>query len=310
MEGRFLYVDDGFASETSENQHSSTTYLNLPRDLSLANRKNFAMTSKKGVPLVYHCKLTILRPLQDDTNVGLYTLVGTAQKNWVTRNASVKLHYARENMFKKSGIKRSERGRYDSTIRLVFDSASQTWEVPSFNDGSSLFTASGSEWDNTQIAIDQDSDLVPALFGSVVDEGSSISAGTFNIQNAYLNSRRKPPLDDVLPAETSAAYSIIRALFKHETPVVVAAVSAMADSNQDLTPYDTDAAAGTFSSIAIAGILELGNMASTSGTMFVDIPFGICQVIHAKQTQNNSDGSMEGNVLMHVEVLGFSELEG
>lgn len=309
MEGRFLYTDDGFASETAENSHTSLTYLNLPRDLSLANRKNFAMTSRKGVPLVYHCKITVLRPLQDDTNVGLYTLVTTAQKNWVTRNASVKLHYAREKMFKNAGIKRSERGRYDSTLRLVFDSASQTWEVPGFGDNTAIYTATGSEWDNTKIAIDEDSDLVPALFGSIANEAAAISAQTFNIQNAYLNSRRKVELDDLTSAESSAEHSIIRSMFNVED-TVDDELSEIADDNQDQPPYDSDASAGTFTSAAFAGIVELGNMASTSGTMYCDIPFGICQVVNTKQTQDNGNSAMEGNVVMHVDVLGFSEMEG
>lgn len=309
MEGRFLYTDDGFAGQTAANQHASATYLNLPRDLALANRKNFAMTSKKGVPLVYHCKFTVLRPLQDDTDVGLYSLILTAQKNWVTRNASVKLHYAREQMFKNAGIRRSERGRYDSTMRLVFDSGSQTWEVPNFTDAAATYTVSGSEWDNTKIAIDEDSDLTPALFGAIVNEASSISAQTFNIQNAYLNSRRKVELDDMTSAESSAEHSIIRSMFNVED-TVDDELSEIADDNQDQPPYDSDAVAGTYASIAIAGVIELGNMASTSGTFFCDVPFGICKVLHAKQTQDNGDGSMEGNVLMHVEVLGYSEMEG
>jgi len=310
MEGRLNYKDDGFSSESVENMHVSTTYLNLPRDLALANRKNFTMTTKKGVPQVYHCKFTVLRPVQDDTDVLLTASVFTAQKNWVTRNASVKLHYGREKMFKKAGIKRSERGRYDSTIRLVVDSASQTWEVPIFTDTNSVYTATGSEWDNTVISTDEDTSLVPALFGSVVDESSSVSASTFNIQNAYLNSRRKPPVDDLLPAESSSSHSILRTLFTTELPNVETAVSDLADSNQDETPYDTDAAAGTFTSIAMAGITQIGNAANPIGVFYADIPFGICQMLMVKQTLDDNDGDMRYDVPYHVEILGFSEMEG
>jgi len=310
MEGRFLYNDTGFASETAENAHATTTYLNLPRDLSLANRKNFTMTSKKGVPLVYHCKATVLLPPQDDADVLLHSLISTAQKNWVTRNASVKFHYAREKMFKNAGIKRSERGRYDSTTRLVYDSSSQTWLVPSFTTASATYTTGGSEWDNTKISIREEDSLVPALFGPVINEGSSYTATTFNIQNAYLNSRRKVEIDDMTSDESSAELSIIRSMFnigdfRHEE------LSEIADDNQDQPPYDSDAYDGTYSSEAFAGIVQLGlNGGATGATMFVDIPFGIAKWSNIKQTSDDSNGAMEGNVLMHLEVLGFSEMEG
>lgn len=310
MEGRFLYTDSGFSSESSENQHATTTYINLPRDLALANRKNFTMTSKKGVPLVYHCKVTIFRAMEDDAKVMMNSYILTAQKNWVTRNASVKLHYGRENMFKKAGIRRSERGRYDKTLRLVYDNAGQTWAVPTFNDASASYTATGSEWDNTVIAIDEDTSLVPALFGSIVDESSTVSASTFNIQNAYLNSRRKVPVDDLEVAESSQSHSIIRSLFTTEIPAVETAVSDLADSNQDETPYNSDAAAGTFTSAAIAGAVQIGNISTTGGTMYVDIPFGIFGLINNKQTTDDGVASMEGNITILLEVLGFSELEG
>lgn len=309
MEGRLNYEDDGFASETSENAHASTTYLNLPRDLALANRKNFGMTTKKGVPLVYHCKFTVLRPIQDDTDVLLTAAVFTAQKNWVTRNASVKLHYAREKMFKNAGIRRSERGRYDSTLRLVFNSASQTWEVPLFVDGTATYDATGSEWDNTKISIDEDADLVPALFGSIINEASSISGATFNIQNAYLNSRRKVELDDITSAESSAEHSILRSMFNVED-AVDDELSEIADDNQDQPPYNSDASAGTFTSAAMGGITQIGNISFPIGVFYADIPFGICQVLMSKQTLDDSNGDMSSDVSYLVEVLGHSEMEG
>jgi hypothetical protein len=87
-------------------------------------------------------------------------------------------------------------------------------------------------------------------------------------------------------------------------------LSEIADDNQDQPPYNSDAVAGTFTAQAIAGVTELGNMASTSGVMYCDIPFGICKLVNAKQTQDNGTSSMEHNVIVHVEVLGFSEMEG
>ena len=39
--------------------------LNLPKDLSILNRRGYASTTKKGVPLIYRCKVDFY--LQDET---------------------------------------------------------------------------------------------------------------------------------------------------------------------------------------------------------------------------------------------------
>lgn len=298
----------GFPGEVTENYFGTRNYLNLARDMSAVNRKAFHMTSTKGVPLVYHCRFTVIRPLEDDNDVLTYVAVGGAQENWVTRNASVKLHYAREKMFQNAGIRKSERGRYDKTIRLNYDSRSQTWTLPILTDNNSLFTDIG-EWDVSKIAIDEDTDLTPCLFGSVMNEEAAINGDTFNIQNAYLNSRRAPEQDEG-DDEGSAPHSIIRSLFNVED-AIDDEVQAIAQDNQDMTPYDHDGIAGSFTSVSLKGFSLMGATGGTIVQTFdVDIPFGICEVVTVKQTQDDSNSDMEGTVPLLVEVLGISEMQG
>lgn len=298
----------GFPGETSDTQFVTKNYLNLARDYSAANRKNMHMTSAKGVPLVYHTRMTFVRPTTDDQDVIMGIAVGGAQSNWITRNASVKLHHAREAMFKNAGIRKSERGRYDKTLRLNFDAASQTWTLPSFTDNNSVFSAIG-EWDVSKIAIDDDTDLTPVLFGSVASEESAINAATFNIQNAYLNSRRAVEEDEG-DDEGSAPHSIIRSMFNVEDSVDDE-LQAIAQGNQDLTPYDHDGVAGTFTSVSPLALAGLGNTGGLPFVTFdVDIPFGLCEVTISKQTQDGSTSDMAATPALHVQLLGISEMQG
>ncbi len=308
MEGRLQYTLTGFNSN-ADNLDTQEGYINLARDLSMVNRKGFDMTSSKGVPLVYHVRMTALRPSQDDTDVLTSVAVGCAQENWVTRNASVKTHFGREKMYKNAGVTKSDRGRYDKTLRLNYDAASQTWLLPLMQDGSTTFDATGADWDPSKIAIGEDADLIPTLFGAVVNEESAISAATFNIQNAYLASRRKPSIDDETDTEDVAVHSILRQMF-----VVDDAdsdeIQAIAHSLGDEPPYDSDAVAGTFTSMTTLGFGQIGNLANPQFSFDVDIPFGIFAMDIAKQTVDNATGDMAHDPIIRIEVLGISEMQG
>lgn len=311
MEGRLLYSLGGWPSG-ADNDDQQNYYVNLARDLSLANRKEFHQCSTKGVPLVYHCRVTVNRGHVDDADVITNFAIGTAQSNWVTRNAAVKTHFAREAMYKNAGVKKSERGRYDKTLKLNYNAASQTWQLPQFSDGTSTFDTTGSDWDPSTISIDDDASLVPCLFGTVVDEESTINAATFNIQNAYLSSRRKPQVDDMSAAEDVATSSILRQMFELDDERDDE-IQALTQSVGDGTPYDSDAVAGTYTSEAIAGYGVVGNLASPFLTMDVDIPFGMMQITVRKKTSDGattSSGGMGNALPLHLEVLGISEMQG
>ena len=306
MEGRLNYKETGFDA-TNATSDTTTSYVNLARDLAAANRKNFEQTTRKGVPLVYHCKLTVYRDFITD-RIGTQTqaIVATAQKNWVFRNGAVKLHAGREKMFRNAGIKKSDRGRYDKTIRYAWNAHNQTWITPLFLDGASTFTDFG-EWDLSKIAIDQDTELVPALYGAVFDEASATTGDNFNMPNAYLNSRRKIDLDDLPSAHGAADHSIIRSMFNVED-ATDDELQVIADDNQDLPPYNQDSHMGSFTSKATAEYAVTGNYGAPKDTIYFDAPFGLFELVMLKST--DSAGNLSADIPFHVEVLGISEMQG
>jgi hypothetical protein len=306
MEGRLNYKETGFDA-TSATSDTTTAYHNLSRDLSAANRKNFEQTTRKGVPLVYHCKLTVYRDfLTDRVASQLHAIVGTAPKNWVFRNGAVKLHAGREKMFRNAGIKKSDRGRYDKTIRYAWNAHNQTWATPLFLDGASTFTDFG-EWDLSKIAIDQDTELVPALFGAVFDESAATTGDNFNMPNAYLNSRRKIDLDDLPAAHGAADHSIIRSMFNVEDSTDDE-LQVIADDNQDLPPYNQDSHMGSFTSKAVGDIAVTGNYGAPKDTVYFDAPFGLAEIVMLKTADTSA--SLAADISYHIEVLGISEMQG
>lgn len=304
MEGRLQYSETDFDA-TNSTLDLAESKVNLARDLSAVNRKGMHMTTAKGVPLVYHCRLTINRNFSDRINSALVAQVYTAQSNYVTKNAAVQLHAARETMFKNAGIKKSDRGRYDKTIRYCWDTAGDTYNLPIMTDGTSTFTDVG-EWDESKISIDEDSTLVPALFGPVLDETSVVSGNTFNLTNAYLNSRRKLDEDDLDAGDGAADHSIVRSLFNVEDSIDHT-LQTTADDNQDKPPYDQDAAAGTFTSKAPAPIAVSGNYGAPKDTIEFDAPFGLFEISWIKTA--DAQGDLSNAVGFHVEVLGISEMQ-
>lgn len=308
MEGKLYYLETDWDT-TSGTQDVATAKINLARDLSEVNRKNMHMTSPKGVPLVYHCRLTAYRNFGTDAaNSVMTTQVLTAQSNYVTRNAAVKLHAAREAMFKNAGIRKSDRGRYDHTIRYGWDAAGDTYAFPLCSaDGGSTFFSPAGEWDESKIAIDDDVSLVPVLFGSVADESAAINAATFNLTNAYLNSRRKLDVDDLDAGDGAADHSIIRSMFNVED-ATDDELQVIADDNQDQPPYDQDAATGAFTSQSLSEIAFTGDWSKPSAVLEFDAPFGLAEIIMTKLTDSNKN--LSGDTSYHIEVLGISEMQG
>jgi len=301
-----------------DTKSSGTLTHNLARDLSAVNRKNHEMTTKKGVPLVYHCKMTI-------SNGSPVRYVGagvvTAPQNWIFRNAAVKLHYAREAMFKNAGLKRSERGRYDKTVRYLWSSASETYQLPVFGELGVTYTDLG-EWDESIIAIDEDTDLRVSLFPpALVNEEAAISATQFGLAHAYMNSRSALPADDLVGQQTSAPHSIIRSMFNVED-TVDDEITDIAEDNQDKTPYDDDAIGGTFTTQVISS-LSYGDSPMANTVLYFDAPFGLFDASllftpagsridgvgeSSELFVTNSD--LDGVVTYNIEVLGISEMQG
>ena len=126
-------------AQLSSSAYTAAGKFNLVRDYAAVNRHNMTHTSSKGVPYVYRCAITIMPELntgtynqifdEDDAMVQVAE-IHLAPNTWVTRNAIVKTHAARENMFKQQGVKKSERGAYSRTIRPTWDADPDTFRTP------------------------------------------------------------------------------------------------------------------------------------------------------------------------------------
>ena len=292
--------------------------LNIPKDLSLLNRRGYASTTRKGVPLIYRCKVDFY--LQDEDGQGLSAAVGSdfagtlkldgCQSNWVMRNAAVKWHAAREEMFKKAGIPKAHRGAYSHEIRYNYDSNGDTWLVPVDGDGDPFV---GGTWDTTEIITERDQSLMLKLVGIGVNEDSAVSATALQIGFSYLSSRAQVADDTNLEASASPAlFSVINNMLQPSTLADSAAdnIKDEAQDAQDNPPYDLWTAGDTNHDITEP--VELGRavagLGNTYGSMMVDIPFGLAR---ARATVHDAaDTNITPSGLMCVEVLDIFEMQG
>jgi len=104
MEGQ-LYYQVTNASSTQK------AYVNLTRDLSAVNSKNFEHTSRDGHVVGYMVNLAVLGSSNQIFRVS------TAANSWKMRNSFRKFHAYRNLMFKNAGVTEDEKGRYGKTLR-------------------------------------------------------------------------------------------------------------------------------------------------------------------------------------------------
>jgi hypothetical protein len=292
--------------------------LNLPKDLSILNRRGYASTTRKGVPLVYQCKVDFY--LHDEDGQGPSTALGTdlqatlkidgCQNNWVMRNAAVKFHAAREKMFSRLGIKKGDRGAYAHEIRYNYDAASDTWLVPIDGDGDAF---TGGTWDVTTLVTEDDADIQLRLVGSGVDESSAISVSALTIGNSYLQSRGIVPADSNLESSTlPAKFSVLQDMLDDADMDIAFKdnVRSEAQDAQDNPPYDEFTVGDINNDVTEA--VELGRaiagFGNAYGSTIVEIPFGLAKmratVFDAADTEVNPSG------LVCVEVLDIFEMQG
>ena len=314
--------NDGWTSLTTRNAADDGTvsgHLNLPKDLSILNRRGYSSTSNKGVPLVYRCKIDLF--LQDEDGFGLDAAVGTdfcttlkidgAQNNWVMRNAAVKWHAARDNMWKKAGVKRKNLGSWANAIRYNYDANGDTWVQPTDGDGNPF---TGGTWDVSTIVDMIDNEYQLCLVGDGVDEDGSTSVSVLSIGHSYLSSRATVPADSNLEAsEVPAIYSHLTQLLSPtnlESGTEEAYIRTDVATEQDNPPYqvfatDTlthDCTEPVELGRAIAG---LGN---SFGSVIVDIPFGIAnlRITH----YDSADTNVTSSPCISLELLDIYEMQG
>lgn len=295
--------------------------LNIPKDLSLLNRRGYASTDRKGVPHVFRCKVDFY--LQDEDAQGLASAVGSdfhgtlkidgVQNNWVIRNAAVKWHAAREKMFRRAGIPKKLRGAYSHEIRYNYDSHNDTWLVPIDGDGNAF---NGGTWDVSEIMTDADSSIFLKLLGVGLDEDTSYAAQAVGLGHSYLMSRTQIQPDTNAEAdETPAKFSILNALLTDAdigTTTRDNIVDEATDA-QDNPPYELiDISDSGDVNHDITEPVELGRaisgLGNTFGSVIVDVPFGLAQM--RATVHDAADTNVTPSGLVAVEVLDIFPMQG
>jgi hypothetical protein len=313
-------------SAVSNGNFAETHNICLPKDLSILNRRGYASTTRKGVPLMYKVAATVYPSGLDGS--GYVTSVSSdvkttvkflgCQSNWVMRNAAVKWHAARENMFKRAGVKKAHRGAYSHEIRYNYDEASTSFASPVDGDG---YAFTGGTWDTTTIVTGTDAAASLKLVGIGLNEESGSASTALNIGHSYLMSRGQMP-DDTNPevSEGPADYSILRSLLAAAEPDSsrTDAITAEARDVQDNPPYELiDISDSGDVNHDITEPVELGRLcmlpqgsgASLPQTVVFDVPFGIMQVKMAHRDPDDNSGITD-DLALGLEVLDIFEMQG
>lgn len=302
----------------------SQAAISLPKDLSIVNRRGYASTDEKGVPYVFLCQvdmyrvhsLTTANTLDNQAHAADFATalsVQVAPNNWVTKNAAIKWHAAREAMWKKAGVKKSDRGAYSKAIRYNWNTSDQTWAEPL--DGFSTAYIGGT-WDPSIFADGLDQDYQLKLVGTAVDEGAATTSITaLNIAHSYLASRATVPVDSNLESDdTPAAFSHLNTLMRmgmEGAGSLSDDIVTDAKDGQDNPPYDLFVPGDTTNDIteeveAGRAILGVGGNGITS--MIIEVPFGIMmpRLCHIDSDNTDEDSPIE----YAVTVLDIYPMQG
>ena len=306
MEGKIAY----HTGNVSNSARTRIGTVNLCRDLSLINRKNHEQTTRKGVPLVYHCKVTAFKDTYsaDSDRIDQMTFL-TVPQNWVYRNASVQLHKAREAMYKKNGVRKSERGRYSKTVRYQWD-GSGSYVAPYNPEPVGLTAYSGAElgsWDETDLVMSDGDTVNISLWTdtSLQDQDAALPASTVGLTQGYLYSRPLITDDDDGSEALPAKFSMIRDMF-NVGGSTQDEVRDLADTEADSPPYDADDLEGTFTQLVEQGRTLTGQGTAARDVIYIDVPFGMMAVYGESINAAATDQSWQFN----VEVLSVSEMQG
>lgn len=310
------------SGNTADGVAAHVGYLNLPKDISLFNRRGYASTTRKGVPLIYKAKIDNYMVDESGNVVANATgqdlmstlTIGGCQNNWVMRNAAVKWHNARENMFKESGITKASRGAYAHEIRYNFSGAGDAWMTPLDSDGNAM---TGGTWDVSTLTWYGDDGFQLMLTGTGDDEESDSFAGSaLQIGHSYLLSRQNQQADTNLESEEGPAkFSVLKHLGGDFTSAAVKTddVTEDARNEQDNPPYEVlDLSASGDTSHDITKSVELGRAVAgygnTFGSTIVEIPFGICRLMTYFEDAAATDTTLRS--FISVEVLDIYEMQG
>ena len=291
---------------------SSTTWtapgqINVVRDLAAVNRHNVTHTTGKGVPYVFRLAITMSPTVDaesynsvfdEDTNLIQVLHIATVPQTWVARNAGVKMHFARENMFKQQGVRKKERGSYSNTIRYTWNADPGTFLAPK-KGGTAAASYTMGTWDYT--ALKQDD----------ADESHIQLMSADGLLSMYLDSRKQISADSNSDDDSTnqpVDASLIRQLLSPTLGISAKDddVVALARDEQDNPPYDLSNDGDSIEKVRAARLF-IGPEAGLSATAVVDAPYGIIDLSALNAYKDAGQNLTEGFDL-RIEVLGIYEM--
>lgn len=302
---RSLFYDTGAISSIT---FTGGIKINLARDLAAVNRHNVAHTNSKGVPYVYRCAVTIMpdvaaetynKVFGEDANMVQIAEIIHAPNTWVTRNAVVKAHAARENMFKQQGIKKSERGAYSRTLRPTWSASPDTFLTPLKGSASGGAVYDMGTWDYSALkADDGDLNYLPIV-------------GDAGLLSLYLDSRKQISTDSNSDSDDTnqpVDSNILRQLLSPTLGISAKDddVVALGRDEQDNPPYSLDNN-GDHTDPVLATRLMIGPSAGVISTEVIDIPLGIFE-LKCMNAYIDTGANLTQGMNVKVEVLGMYEM--
>lgn len=318
-----------YAGATVSNGNFAQTHLvNIPKDLSILNRRGYDNTTRKGVPLMYRVAATVYPSGLDGS--GYVTSVSSdvrstvkfvgCQSNWVYRNAAVKWHAAREKMFRDAGVRKKDRGAYSHTIRYNYATQAESFAAPVDGNGDAF---TGGTWDTSDISWEGDQDFGLILVGNGDDqETNAFSGNILHIGHSYLLSRPNQLSDTNLEMEEGPAkFSVLNSLLSpdsHADTGIQDDVIEEARNAQDNPPYEVinlddsgDVQNDITESVELGRLVLLpqGSGASLPQTTVLDVPFGMMKVMMAHRDPDDNSGITD-DLAFGLEVLSIYEMQG
>lgn len=310
---RTLFYGSGSLSSLS---WTSGKNVNLMRDLAAVNRHDVKHTNSKGVPYVVRAAVTLMPGIvagtgsssddgqaqifSDDVNLVQIMEMHTIPNTWVTRNAIVKTHAARENMFKQQGVKKYERGAYSKTLRPTLAASPDTFLVPKKGSTGGGANYDMGTWDYSALkADDGDLSYLPVV-------------GDAGLLSLYLDSRRQmdPDTNSEDDSENQPVDSnILRQLLSPTLGISAKDddVVALARDEQDNPPYSLDGN-GDHTDLVLSGRQFVGPSAGFSHTEIYDIPLGMFSFSAINAFTDDRTGSVTQGFTLKVDVLGIYEM--
>ena len=282
-------LDYQTGADISNDTWGAVGIINLPKDLSLINRRGYASCKRDGTPYVFRRRVDLYGGAQDGT--GTTSAVGTdffttlkidgAQNTWVMKNASKAWASARKSMLKAAGISQKQLGAYAKEIRYNYNANENTYISPVDAYGDAF---QGGTWDDTKFVTEADPEFSLKLVGDGTDEDAAVNTSVVNMAYSYLSSRQTVPADSNIEAtEVPAVNSILRQINNFSAGIDRAEQSYIetdVKGQGDNPPYDEFASADTTNDITEE--VELGRCLASPGaqvgSMIVDIPFGLANI--------------------------------